>query len=218
MADIDTLRNALIADPDPEGFRPVRLQTIGGEVSTRWYAPPGAATGAAVLCVGGAGGGFDTPANGLYPALLADLAGEGMAGLRVRFRNPRDIDMATRDVLAGIEFLRRQGATRFGLVGHSLGGAVVLRAAAEDENVVAVVGLASQSHGADAARRLGNRCAVLLIHGTDDEILPDACSVQIHRLLTGSRRLVHIEGGRHVLDEASDQVRRETERWLRMHL
>src|SRR5437868_2510401 len=74
--------------------------------------------------------GWDTPAHGLYPRLCRELRPLGLASLRVRFRDPTCLPAAVLDVLAAAAFLAGEGVTAVGLVGHSFGGAVVIRAAA----------------------------------------------------------------------------------------
>src|SRR5215211_3112292 len=75
-----TLRGASIDASDGE-YSPVRLETSRGEVSCRYYAAKGVKLGA--LWVGGAGGGWDSPARGLYGHISESLAQSGVASLRV---------------------------------------------------------------------------------------------------------------------------------------
>jgi len=90
-----------------DGYREVTLSTTRGDVECRYY-PAGDAQ-KAVVFVGGIGGDFDTPARGLYPLLCGELAREGIAALRVRFRHPTVLEEATLDVLAGLTFLDGEG-------------------------------------------------------------------------------------------------------------
>jgi dienelactone hydrolase len=198
-------------------FREVRLATRGGPLSLRYYPAEGAR--AAVVCVGGGGGGWDTPARGLYPRLCEELAGEGIAGARVRFRHATVLDEATADVLAAARFLREEeGIGALALVGHSFGGAVVIRAAAQDPSVRTVVALATQAYGADAVARLGPRCSILLIHGTDDTVLPAAGSQHVHALAREPRELIVYPAAGHGLDEVASDVHDDVRRWIRAAL
>ncbi len=194
----------------------LRIETERGDVAAREYPAAGARAG--VVLVGGAGGGWDTPARGLYPRVAATLADENVAALRIRFRNPRDLDEATHDVLAGLSVLRGKGVRVLGLVGHSLGGAVVIRAAALADEVRAAVALATQSLGTDAAPRLAPRCALLLLHGTADRVLPVACSEEVYELAHEPKRMHLYEGADHGLEEAAEQVEREVLGFLRDRL
>jgi len=198
-----------------DDFQTFILDTARGQVETRLYDAPGAR--AAALMAGGVGGGFDTPARGLYPRLARELVPHGIASLRLRYRYSTELAEAVYDVLAGISFLEQRGVERVGLVGHSLGGAVMIAAGAIAPTVKAVVGLASQSYGAGAASRLAPR-ALLLIHGTADTILPSSCSVSIHRNSGEPRALELLEGAGHMLDEDAERVFTLTRDWLLRYL
>lgn len=198
----------------PEGsFVPVELPTSRGMIACRHYVAPGSST--AALFVGGAGGGFDTPVRGwLYPRLCEELPPRGIAALRVRYRHPADLAESTLDVLAGLGFLKANGAASVVLVGHSFGGAVVIQAAAADRVVRGVAPLSTQSHGAHPVSGLAPRCSVLLMHGTADEILPPSCSRWVYDRARGPRRLVLLKGARHGLDEADVEVHRTVLDWI----
>ncbi len=157
-----------------EGFETVTLHTSRGDVETRYYAAPGATAGA--IFVGGAGGGFDTPVRGwLYPRLCEQLSrDDGVACLRVRYRDPHDLEESTLDVLAGVAFLQSEGVERVALVGHSFGGAVVIQAAAASESVKTCIPMSTQTYGADPAADLSPRCSILVAHGTADKSSPTA--------------------------------------------
>ncbi|MDQ3872372.1 MAG: dienelactone hydrolase family protein, partial [Thermoproteota archaeon] len=109
-----------------------------------------------------------------------------------------------------------------GLVGHSFGGAVVIQAAALASDVVStVVTIATQSYGAtDAMAKLRNsrRISLLLIHGTDDNVLPVYCSEQIYQLAHEPKRLEVYRGAGHSLDEVSEEVYRLVNGWMVQHL
>ena len=193
-------------------YRSVTLETDRGDVECRYYDAPGARC--AAVWVGGAGGSWDTPARGLYPRLCEELAVDGIASLRVRFRHATVLEEAVFDVLAGIAHLERTGIGAFGLVGHSFGGAVVIRAAAASAAVRTVVALATQSYGADAARFLPPGCSILLVHGTADSVLPPSSSEYVHRLAREPKRLVLYEGAEHGLEEVADDVAELVRSWV----
>ncbi|PWC55943.1 alpha/beta fold hydrolase [Azospirillum sp. TSO22-1] len=193
-----------------EGYRTVTLPTPAGSVEARHY-PAAGSVGA--VWVGGVGGGFDTPARGLYPRLCADLTGHGIQSLRVRFRFPTRLDEAVADALAGLDFLAAQGVTRAAVIGHSFGGAVAIRAAAARPGLVrTVVTLATQGYGADVARGLA--IPLLLIHGEADEVLAPECSMYVHRIAREPKALVLMPGAGHCLDETAEAVCREVRDWL----
>ena len=209
------LLDSTLGVADAEGFQPVTLETDRGPVEARYYPVPGGDL--AALWVGGVGGGFDTPARGLYPRLAADLTADGITSLRLRFRDPRDLEEAVYDLLCGLSFLGRQGIHHVALVGHSFGGAVVVQAAASNRGAVCtVVTLATQGYGTDPVGDLS--CPILLIHGEADEILPPSCSIHVHRKARDPKKLVLVPGTGHALDETSEAVCREVRDWLKEHL
>ena len=201
------------AEEPPKPYRPVRIETGEGPLACRYDAARGRA-GGAMVWVGDVGGGWDTPALDLYPRLAEALVEAGLASLRVRFRDPADLHGCVHDVLAGAAFLLDQGVEALGVCGHSFGGAVAIRAAADVPEVRTVVALAPQAHGAEPAAALGPRCSILLIHGTADRVLPADCSRHIHQLAREPKRLVLVPGAGHVLDEAADAVYDEVRAWV----
>jgi pimeloyl-ACP methyl ester carboxylesterase len=150
--------------------------------------------------------------------MCEDLCEEGITSLRIRFRNPRELSEGVFDVLAGIEYLLTLNIESLALIGHSLGGAVVIQAAALAPAVRTVVTLATQSFGADVVSRLGPHCSVLLLHGMMDRVLSPACSQQIHQMAREPRRLILYQGAGHSLDEAADDVRQTIRDWITAQL
>ncbi|MGB8024651.1 MAG: hypothetical protein WCF06_10075, partial [Nitrososphaeraceae archaeon] len=75
------------------------------------------------------------------------------------------------------------GIQPVGFVGHSLGGSVVIEAAAAVPNIIrTVVTLSTQKYGAvDTVSQLRQCCSILLIHGTDDDILWPSCSSCVYK-------------------------------------
>lgn len=185
------------------GWQRVTLQSAAGPVDARWYRSAGARGG--VVCIGGIGGGFDSPAADLYGRLGRALPAEGVAVIRVRLRLPGDLEACTDDVLAGVAHLRADGVERCGLVGHSFGGAVVIRAALREPAVAAVVALSTQSYGTESVSRL--RRPLLLVHGAEDAVLPPQASLHVYRRAGPEAELRLVEGAGHGLDESPDQIR-----------
>ncbi len=166
-----------------------------------------------MLWVGGAGGGLDGPAGGLYPRLAARLAERRVASLRLDYRHPNELIACVLDVLLGIEHLRALEKRRVILVGHSFGGAIVIEAGAVSESVVAVAALSSQTYGTARARDLCPR-PLLLVHGEHDDVLPAACSRDIYRRARSPKRLLLYPGCGHGLDECRDDVDRDLLAWI----
>jgi alpha/beta superfamily hydrolase len=164
--------------------------------------------------VGGIGGDFDTPAEGLYPRLCADLKEKGISSLRVSFRHPTDLTEAVLDVLVGLEFLKAEDIKVFGLIGHSFGGAVVIQVAFNEKSVKTVVTLATQSYGIHPISLLPESTSVLLIHGEADETLHPSSSVYAYNLAHEPKRIKIHENAGHGLNEVSDKVYNEVRDWI----
>lgn len=200
------------AQPMQEGYQLITLETNRGNIDFRYYSVLGTQRGA--ILVGGVGGGWDTPAKGLYPRLCQELINQGIASLRVRYRNPTSLEESVLDIYAGISYLESQGIEAIALTGHSFGGAVVIQAAAISETVHAVVTLATQSYGAVVVSQLPPECEILLIHGTADSILTPACSKYVYQLAHQPKRLMLYEGADHNLDEAAEEVYQTVRGWI----
>ena len=186
----------------------ISIPTDRGAIDARWDAPANPPRGA-VLLVGGGDGGFDGPAEALYPALAEDFAARGLGTLRLDFRIhrfPNDVDEGAYDVLAGLRWLAMRGVEKVALVGHSFGGAVVIEAAAQDASVAAVVTLATQTAGAQNVALVAPR-PLLLIHGLDDVRLSPRCSQLLYGMAGDPRSLVLIPGATHSLRQAREEVR-----------
>lgn len=182
---------------------------VGG-IQARFYPAESRVRG--VILVGGVGGGFDSPAMGLYDKLAADLPAEGLSVLRICYRNPIHLEGSTIDVRAGIAFLREQGLSRIALVGHSFGGAVVIRAAVEEPSVETVITLATQGFGTEAVDQFEK--PLLLLHGMDDQILPPFCSEHVFARAGPRAELRRFDAANHGLDEVAEDVREQVMRWL----
>ncbi len=193
------------------GYHPLLLETNVGDIGCHYYEAEHATS--AVICVGGVGGGFDSPANGLYHKLCASLLDTGSSSLRIQYRDPLDLQESVFDVLVGAAYLDSLGIERLALVGHSFGGAVVIRAGAFYPMVSTVVALATQSYGAEEAAQLQGKSS-LYIHGTADEILPSSCSVLVHKLAPEPKRLVLLEGADHGLTQKADDVYQLVYDWV----
>ena len=196
---------------EAEGQERLRLLTDAGAVECRWHPAP--AGNAAVLWVFGAGGGLGGPAGGLYTRLGQQLRPRGVASLEVAYRHPGRLGECVQDVLLGLAWLAGEGRRRVALVGHSFGGAVVITAGAASEAVIAVAALSSQARGTEAAAALSPR-PLMVMHGTDDEILPDACSRDIYERARQPKELILYPGCRHGLDQCREKLDRDLAGWL----
>ncbi|RXA20477.1 alpha/beta hydrolase [Methanosarcina sp. MSH10X1] len=195
-----------------DSFELVRIDTSRGRIDCHYYRAEQADKG--VIMVGGIGGGFDTPAENLYPRLCVDLKKAGISSLRVSFRYPTDLTEAIVDVLVGLGFLKAENIRVFGLIGHSFGGAVVVQAAFNDMGIKTVVTLATQSHGISPISLLPASTSVFLIHGEADETLPPSSSVYAYNLAHEPKKIKIYKNAGHGLKEVSDEVYAEVRNWI----
>lgn len=183
-----------------------------------WDGPEQAARPArAVLCVGGFDGGFGGP-DGIYEDLAGELPALGIGVLRLDFRvktSPGPIEEGTEDVLAGIAWLEERGVGRVALIGHSYGGAIVIRAGARSPSVAGVAALATQTAGVEAEdlRGLAGR-PLLLVHGLADWRLPARLSEWVHAQAGEPKRLELLEGATHSLRQRRAEVLEILREWL----
>ena len=214
-ASIELLGELLGASEQPaddDGATPARLDTTRGPIDCLLHRAPGGGE-TAVLWAPGARGGFGGPADGLYADLARELAGRGIASLRLDYRHPANLDESTLDVLAGIWYLAGIGRTRTALVGHSFGGGVVISAARYSSHVRAVAALASQTLGAEDVVLLRPR-PLLVVHGEADAVLPVANAELIHGWASEPKRLVTYAGAGHGLRECRAELRELLLDWL----
>jgi pimeloyl-ACP methyl ester carboxylesterase len=211
-----------------EDYIPIKLKILDGadsdgdKIDCRYYKTGYQGGSAAVILVGGIGGGWDSPAKGLYNRLSHKLAKDDeMNTLRIRFRYPTNLEGCVVDVLAGIEFLTQaERKTSIGLVGHSFGGAVVISSAALAKDFVkTVVTLSTQSYGTEGISKLEeNECPILLIHGNSDDVLSSYCSSYVCNKAKEPKQLLLYDNAGHSLDEVADKVFHRVYEWLGQNL
>lgn len=78
--------------------------------------------------------------------------------------------------------------------------------------------LSTQSYGAEWVSRLKQGSSILLIHDTDDKVLPPYCSSYVYNLANDPKDIILYKGAAHGLDEPGEQVHQMIYDWLTKHL
>lgn len=190
----------------------LEIYTMRGLLTILWHGPRDA-TDVLLTCGGGMGGVLG-PADGVYHSLGSELAEQyGIATLRVGYRKPNDLSRCVHDVAAAGDLASRSGARQFVVIGHSFGGAVAIQAGIVfGEHCRGVITLSTQSAGCENAEELGDT-PLLLIHGTDDEILPPETSTVV-QMLAGHGELVLLPGDGHLLSQSASEVHERLAAWI----
>jgi len=194
------------------GLAHLEIYTMRGLLSVLWHGPRDATD--VVLTCGGGMGGLLGPADGIYHSLGCELAAaHGIATMRVGYRKPNDMSRCVHDVAAAADLASRSGARGFVVVGHSFGGAVAVQAGIVlGAHCRGVVTLSTQSAGCEHASELGDT-PLLLMHGTDDEILPAETSAVV-QMLAGHGEVVLLPGSGHLLTQAATEVHDRLSEWI----
>jgi hypothetical protein len=211
--DLRVLRVAAAPSDTPGAFR-ILLDTSRGEIEGVLHAVEGGS--GAVVCVGGAMGGLDGPADSLYARLSSLLAAASVSVLRLNYRQPNKLDECVLDVLGGCSFLKGIGATDIVLVGHSFGGAVVIKAGELAPIVRGVVSMSPQLFGTRQVEALGR--PLLLLHGMSDTILSHEASEDIYRRALEPKRMVLYAEAGHSLIQAKDEIDALLAEWIPQRL
>ncbi len=186
------------------GLVHLEVYTMRGLLTLLWHGPRDAPN--VVVTCGGGMGSLLGPANGVYHWLGTELAPRGIGTIRVGYRKPNDLSRCMHDVTAACDLASRSGGRHFITIGHSFGGAVAIQAAVVlGEHCEGVVTLATQSAGCEYASDLGTT-PLLLLHGTDDTILPVEAS-NVVQMLAGHGEVVLLPGDNHLLTQCADDVR-----------
>jgi pimeloyl-ACP methyl ester carboxylesterase len=211
--DAEIAIEAVAGREGPDGTFELLIKTSRGEISGVLH--PCEGEPGAVLYLGGALGGLDGPANGLYPRLARELAareGGGLTGLRLHYRMPGEFLECVLDALAGISFLKGIGARRVVVVGHSFGAAVAIKAGELSELACGVGALSSQLYGTRSVERLSK--PLLLAHGTLDSVLDCEASRDIYARAREPKQLVLYDGAGHGLTQCADELFELLRGWL----
>lgn len=187
------------------------LNTSQGDIPCVFHHCEGATGGVIWVC--GALGGLDGPSFGIFSSLSDELVDEGISSLRLHYRMPGEFSECVLDMLVGVHFLKRHNIDRVVLAGHSFGAAVAIMAGTLSPDVKAVVGLSSQTYGAQDVAKLAPK-PLLLIHGERDRNLPVKCSHLIYEWANEPKELVIYKGSGHFLRECHHELHDLLKRWL----
>ena len=209
-----SLHNVTAAPGPTSESLSVVLQTSRGEIPGIFH-PVQGGSGAAI-CAGGAMGGLDGPAGGLFGRLPDLLMPRNVSVLRLDYREPNVFEECVLDILAGCSFLKGIGATDAVLVGHSFGGAVVVKAGALHPLVRGVASLSPQLYGTRQVEELDR--PLLLVHGSADEVLDSEASEDIYRRALDPKRLVIYGDAGHSLGTVAEALDDLLAPWIEARL
>ncbi|HMO97142.1 MAG TPA: dienelactone hydrolase family protein, partial [Tepidiformaceae bacterium] len=105
-----------------------------------------------------------------------------------------------------------EAAAELALVGHSFGGAVVIKAGELHDAVRGVVSMSPQLYGTREVENLGK--PLLLIHGMSDGVLNHEASEDIYRRALEPKRIALFAEAGHSLIQAKDQIDQLLIEWL----
>ena len=196
--------------------RGLLLVTNRGPIQTIIHHEPTIPTHRGIVWVGGARGGFEGPAGSMYK-LLGDRFSPGITSIRLDYRQPNVLVECVMDTLAALSFLSGTGHTDVILVGHSFGGAVVIKAAPYSEVVKGVIALSSQTFGAGDVSQV-SPSPILLVHGERDTVLSQESSLKIFEWAEEPKELRLIPENGHGLQESAQEIRQLVSEWLVQHL
>jgi alpha/beta superfamily hydrolase len=203
-----------ITEKDQIG-RGLILKTSRGDIQVIVHHDPSKPTTKGIVWVGGASGGLNGP-NSLYK-ILGDSFSPEITSLRVNYRHPGELIESVMDTLAAVSFLVGTGHQELVLVGHSFGGAVVIKSASFSDQVKSVIALASQTHGATEASLISPR-SLFLIHGNEDTILDPQCSRTIFEWAKEPKQIEFIKGAGHSFKESKQELQDKVEIWITREL
>ena len=143
-----SIRGVVAAPSEGSCSLQLAIETIRGELRGLLDAAKGE-VGAVIFVNGAMGGPHEVPASGerVFETLARTLAPKGVTSLRLRYRHAGELADGILDILAGCSILQGIGADKIALVGHSFGGAVVIKAGELAPIVVAVASLLPQLVG-----------------------------------------------------------------------
>lgn len=208
-----SLRGATML-PASGPFSPMVLDTTDGSIETRFYQPEQSQLPAtAILWLGDAVGGFDSPAGGAYDRLAERFQALGVASLRMQYRNPSDHAGSGLDALVGAFLLVNQGFERIAVVGHGLGALGAVQVGLTFPAVAGVAAIAPHPAAVDGIDLLAPK-PLLVMHGTADEVVRTDVSREMLAKAHEPKRIYYYQGADHGLTQAADAAETDLTEWL----
>ena len=139
MGAIASVRAARAIEPPPDGYSAEKLTAADGTELACWYAP--GENGACIILVHGAKSNL---ASLTRHAAILNKAGFGVLAQTLRGhggsggRGNAFGWACGQDISAAVDFLKNKGVDRIGALGLSLGGEVLLSAAADEPEIIAI--------------------------------------------------------------------------------
>lgn len=191
-----SIQNVTAQLADTPGQFVVTLQTNHGDIEAV-FLPCEGKTGCAIF-IG------DEGAEGVYRKLSEDLITSGVTSLRLRPRVTGEFTDTLIDTLAACSFLKGLGGEQAVIVGHSYAGAVAVRAGTLSPFACAVAALAPQRYGTQGVEDMNK--PLLLIHGSDDDVLPPLASEDVYMRAQEPKEMVIIDGTGHAFTGEGERL------------
>lgn len=208
-----SLRGATLM-PAIGAYSPMVLDTTEGQIEARFYQPEQSRMPAmAILWLGDATGGFDSPAGGAFDRLAEHFQALGVASLRLQYRQPLDPGSSGLDALVGAFLLVNQGFERIAVVGHGLGALGAVQAGLAFPAVAGVVAIAPHKAALEGVERLSPK-PLLLMHGTADIQVRTEVSRDILAKANEPKRIYYYQGADHQLSQAVEPATTDLSEWL----
>ncbi len=204
-------------DPLHEGYHSMIMESNRGDLECKYY--PSKHATSAVICAGDFQGKFPSPSKGLYSKLCKLLPQNHIAAMQLTYRDPYDMDECILDVLACMGYMEKQYVQNFFLIGHGIGGDIVLQATLSSAHVTGVASIATQNADvAEYVSMMEGDCALYLVHGKKDMLSPPTVAEYVYSHAHDPKQMVLFDNAGHELDEVSDSLTGMLMHWCLLRL
>lgn len=197
--------------PQHGAFHPLVLDTTAGAIEARLYEAPEGTT--AILWLGDATGGFDSPADQLFDRLAEQFQEKGVFSLRLQYRQPNDLAQSGLDGMVATFLLLQQGLEHVIVVGHGAGAFCAVQVAAHFPAVVGAALLAPHPEAQKDVEKLSPR-PVFVAQGRQDKVVSPHLARAVAGAAKEPKQLVEYPGAGHDLSEAADKLSADLTAWL----